>query len=282
MVLEQPEIGRSAKEMFTEHFGIPVGDPDLDMLRAIIQSYSNIPYENLTKIIKKFTVPGTAQRLRGPEEVIGGFIERHTGGTCFSLTYCLGAILTKAGYECNPAMADMKRPNIHCALVVRLNGRRYLIDPGYLLGEPVELSGAAVAVYTSFGRVELRPRSGERYDLFTVTGGDVKWRYRIKTVPVPRSLFFKYWQESFSLPMMNSIQLTRLTDRGHLYIRDHHLRLRRGDEKVNENIRGELERRIEREFGIPADITAEVREHLERMKQSWHGRKQEGPQDRSR
>ena len=260
---------------FMEHFGIPGGDPDLDLLRAVIRGYSNIPYENLTKIIKKFTTPGPTERLRGPDEVIGGFIDRHTGGTCFSLTYCLGAILRRAGYDCHPVMADMKRSNIHCALIVLVKGKRYLVDPGYLLGDPVELSGSPVSVETSFGRVELRPRAGERYDLFTVAVGEAKWRYRVKTVPVPRSLFLRYWQESFSLPMMNSIQLTKLTDRGHLYIRNHHLRLRRGEDKINENIRSELALRIEREFGIPAGITAEVREHLERMKQSWRTRKRE-------
>lgn len=274
-VVTNQKAGDRVTRSFMGHFGIPGGDPDLDLLRAVIRDYSKIPYENLTKIIKKFTVPGTSERLRGPEEVIGGYIERHTGGTCFSLTYCLGAILRGAGYDCHPVMADMKRPNIHCALVVIVKGKRYLVDPGYLLGEPVELAGRTVAVETSFGRVELRPRAGERYDLLTVSGGETKWRYRVKTVPVTRSLFLRYWQESFSLPMMNSIQLTKLTDRGHLYIRNHHLRLRRGEEKLNENIRSDLERRIEREFGIPAGITAEVREHLERMKESWRTRGRE-------
>jgi arylamine N-acetyltransferase len=269
------ETGQHVMNRFMGHFGIPGGDPDLELLRSVIQSYSHIPYENLTKIIKKFTAPGSTERLRGPNEVIEGFIDRHTGGTCFSLTYCLGAILRGAGYECHPVMADMKRSNIHCALVVLLKGKRYLIDPGYLLGEPVELSGTAVSVETSFGRVELRPRAGERYDLFTFSGGEAKWRYRVKTVPVPRALFLRYWQESFSLPMMNSMQLTKLTESGHLYIRNHHLRLRRGEDKLNENIRSDLERRIELEFGIPADITAEVREHLERMKESWRTRKRE-------
>ena len=277
MEILQQDAGKKVLDRFMGHFGIPGGDPDLELLRAVIRGYSNIPYENLTKIIKKFTAPGTTERLRGPDEVIGGFIERHTGGTCFSLTYCLGAILSKAGYECHPVMADMKRPNIHCALVVIIRGKRYLVDPGYLLGEPVELTGTTVSVESSFGRVELRPRSGERYDLFTIAGREAKWRYQVKTIPVPRSLFLRYWQESFSLPMMNSLQLTKLTELGHLYIRDHHMRLRRGDEKINENIRSELERRIEREFGIPEGITAEAREHLERMKESWRTRKREGP-----
>jgi arylamine N-acetyltransferase len=263
-------------DLFITHFRVPAGEPDIELLRALIESFSVVPYENLTKIIKKFTSQGPKDRLRGPEEVLTGHIEHHTGGTCFSLTYCLGAVLTGAGYRCHTVMADMKRPNIHCALVVHIDGKRYLVDPGYLLGEPVELGDGTVTVPTSFGTVELRPRAGERYDLLTVSGGETKQRYQVKTVPVPRSLFLRYWQESFSLPMMNSIQLTKLTRSGHLYIRDHHLRLRRGDEKLNENIRSELEQRIEREFGIPAGITSEVRDHLERMKQSWRTKKQGG------
>jgi hypothetical protein len=69
--------------------------------------------------------------------------------------------------------------------------------------------------------------------------------------------------------MMNSLQLTKLSEKGHLYIRDHHLRFRTDHRKVNENIREDLETRIESEFGIPADLTASAREHLERMKESW-------------
>jgi len=260
---------RSAKDLFLSHFKLPGGDPDLDVLRGIISCYANIPYENVTKIIRKFTASTPAERLRRPVEVVTGYIDQHTGGTCFSLTYCLGSILSKAGYECYPVMADMKRPNIHCALVVLHGGRRFLVDPGYLLGEPVELSGAPFTMTTSFGTVELRPRSGERYDLFTVTGSERKWRYRVKTAPVSHALFLRYWQESFSLPMMNSLQLTKLTEHGHLYIRNHHLRLRRADSKLNENIRKNLESRIEAEFGIAASITAEAREYIESMKRSW-------------
>jgi arylamine N-acetyltransferase len=209
------------------------------------------------------------ERLRLPGEVMNGFVERHTGGTCFSLTYCLGSILQGSGFRCYPVMADMKRPNIHCALVVLIDGRRYLVDPGYLLGEPAELTDRPVTIGTSFGTVDLRPRSGTRYDLYTIAGNERKWRYRLKAAPVPKPLFMRYWQESFSLPMMNSLQLTRLTEKGHLYIRNHHLRLRKGDRKVNENIRSTLETRIEREFGIPAEVTSEAREYLERHKATW-------------
>lgn len=269
--------GHGAREIFLGHFNLPAGDPELDMLRRIVTCYSNLPYENLTKIIKKFTARSSDERLRGPIEVVKGYVEHRTGGTCFSLTYCLGSILASAGYRCHPVMADMKRPNIHCALVVELTGRRLLVDPGYLVGEPVELGAEPVRMATTFGVVEIRPRHGERYDLFTVDGEDRKWRYTVKTVPVSHEAFMRHWQDSFSLPMMNSLLLTRLTPSGHLYIKNHHLRMKGTTGKANENIRADFEARIEAEFGIPPEITAEAREHLDRLKKAWRVREEETP-----
>lgn len=304
--------GHRGKEIFLDHFKLPSGDPDVDMLRRIVECYSNLPYENLTKIIKKFTAPSPEERLRGPVEVMAGYVNARTGGTCFSLTYCLGSILASAGYRSHPVMADMKRPNIHCALVVELGGRRLLVDPGYLLGEPVELGAAPVSVATTFGTVEIKPRGRESYDLFTVDGAreperagpdvpagaapgspgcgardafagasDVTldaqrprpagrtWRYTVKTAAVSHSAFMRHWQDSFSLPMMSSLLLTKLTPEGHLYIKNHHLRMKGVRGKTNENIRGEIERRIASEFGIPAGITAEARRHIERLRSGW-------------
>ncbi len=271
----QARSGDAAKEIFVGHFKLPAGDPALDALRRIVSCYSNLPYENLTKIIRKFTAPSPEERLRGPVDVVTGYVEHRTGGTCFSLTYCLGSILTSAGYRCYPVMADMKRPNIHCALIVELAGRRLLVDPGYLVGEPVELGEEPIRMSTAFGVVEIRRRLGERYDLFTVDRDGRKWRYTVRTAPVSEQAFVRYWQDSFSLPMMNSLLLTRLTPSGHLYIKNHHLRMKGTTGKTNENIRLGFEARIEAEFGIPADITAEAREHLDRLRRAWHVRDEE-------
>jgi len=258
-----------AGEKFFRHFGIERGEPGPDMLRAVISAYSRIPYENITKIIKKFSANEFERRMRSPMEVVEGYVNHSTGGTCFSLTFCLGSILSDAGFTCYPVMADMKQANIHCALVVHMGKRRYLVDPGYLLGEPVALTGGTARISTPFGSVELRPRGKTCYDLYTVSGGQRKWRYRLKMLPVSKDMFMKYWERSFSLPTMNSIQLTRLSRKGHLYIRNHHLRLNTDHRKVNENIRKNMESRIESEFGISGDITLEAREYLERMKASW-------------
>ncbi|MCD6379372.1 arylamine N-acetyltransferase [bacterium] len=263
---------QSAARLFSGHFGIEFLEPELDLLKSVISEYSKIPYENLTKIINKFSRDDFSGRMRGPEKLMEDYINSKTGGTCFSLTFCLGSILSDAGFICYPAMADMKKPNIHCALIVGIDNKRYVVDPGYLLGEPLELAPSVTTASTPFGFVELRPRGGIAYDLYTVTGSERKWRYRLKTVPVSKGQFMEYWKDSFSQPMMNSLQLTRLSGEGHLYIRDHHLRLRSGDKKMNENIRNNMEIRIESEFGIPAEITARARGFIERKKESWRAK----------
>ncbi len=249
--------------MFFESFSISPGDPDLEMLRLIVSDFTKLPYENLTKIIAKYSIDDSSLRMRSPEQVIEGFTENSTGGTCFSLTWCLGSILADSGFRCYPVMADMKRANIHCALVVHIGERSFIADPGYLLGEPIELTGSPVLIDTSFGKVELRPGGSASCDLYTITGSERKWRYRVRTFPVSRGLFFKYWQESFSLPTMNSLQLTRLTDKGHLYIKDHHLRYRSGDRKTGEDIGQDLHSRIEMEFGIPREIITRAHKYID-------------------
>ncbi|MBU8922082.1 MAG: arylamine N-acetyltransferase [Bacteroidales bacterium] len=254
----------NAKTQFFERFSISPGDPDREMLRVIVSDFTRLPYENLTKIISKFSIDDPSRRMRSPEQVIDGFIENSTGGTCFSLTWCLGSILDDSGFRCYPVMADMKRANVHCALIVHIDEQRFIADPGYLLGEPLELTGSPLLIDTSFGKVELRPGGSASCDLYTVTGSERKWRYRVRTSPVSIQLFLKYWQESFSLSMMNSLQLTKLTDKGHLYVKDHHLRYRQGDRKISENIGQELYSRIEREFGIPPEITTRAHEYIDR------------------
>jgi len=94
----------------------------------------------------------------------------------------------------------------------------------------------------------------------------------VRTVPISHEAFMRFWQDSFALPMMNNLLLTRLTPHGHLYIKNHHLRMKSPNGKMNENIRIGLEARIAEDFGIPQDVTAQAREHLERLRRTWRAR----------
>jgi len=125
-----------AVRLFRRRYNILSGRrPDEILLQNILAGFANLPYENLSKIIK-FHRHGAheAERLRLPEEVIEDHLRRRLGGTCFSLTFFLQAILLHHGFTCYIVMADMRAgKNIHGAMIVWLNGVKHLVDPGYLL-----------------------------------------------------------------------------------------------------------------------------------------------------
>ena len=64
-----------------------------DTLTRILVSFARIPYENISKLIKLSETGGEWDRFRLPAEVWEDFRRNNLGGTCFSLTFFLWAIL---------------------------------------------------------------------------------------------------------------------------------------------------------------------------------------------
>ncbi|RME46019.1 MAG: hypothetical protein D6795_15965, partial [Deltaproteobacteria bacterium] len=247
---------------FLEHFGITVPRPDLAALERIVAAFSHLPYENLTKVIRKHGGYAGRARLRLPAEVIESHIRHGTGGTCFSLTYCLWAILETLGFVAYPIMAEMNiGENVHCTLVVLLEGRAWMIDPGYLLGRPLPLPPVGeVAMAQGEASVILRHVRGKHYDLHTVRGGVEKWRYRVRNEPVDHARFFDYWEASFDLPGLGSLLITQRTEGGQRYVRNRQFQWITSQGRENRKIApDEYEATLARIFGIAPEIVEEAR-----------------------
>ena len=120
-----------AFDAFRKHFSIRSPEVEADFAAEIVQSFSRIPYENISKIIKNSKCPTLEDKIRLPLEVIEDHIERNLGGTCFSLTFFLESLFKNSGFSCYKIMADMKSgENVHCAVVVTIGRRKFLADPG--------------------------------------------------------------------------------------------------------------------------------------------------------
>jgi len=267
---------REAVRIFERHFGLIRGRSARDDLRLLLRHYSRIPYENLSKIIKVARYQELEEKFRLPLEVIQDHIEHRLGGTCFSLTYFLEQILRCWGYPCYKTMAHMAAgENIHCVIVAEVGGESCLVDPGYLLWEPLPLSrGGPQVLSAPQGRLELRyDGRGEEYHLFTCNARGRKWRYRFRPCPVSEEEFRRHWVASFSRPTLHDILLNRLTEQGLLYIRGHHLRLTSLAEERKENIRRDLHRQVERWFGIDPRWVEEALSVLERQRREWQQEK---------
>jgi arylamine N-acetyltransferase len=247
-----PYSVEGAASMFFDHFGLTPGAGSA-AVEEIIGAFSTLPWENLTKFLRKAQADDGAHRLRGPATVIREHIELGTGGTCFSLTAALAEILHAAGLSCAPAMADMSHgKNIHCALLVRTPYGLLLADPGYLVPQPVLLDPSKPTVLDLQGlRMSWEPvDGGVAYDLHTEENGSRHWRYRLRTAPVSPAEFRRHWVSSFDAPGMNSLHLNRRVDGGRISAHNLNLRVVRPGGSANEKLADDFPGRISALFGV--------------------------------
>jgi arylamine N-acetyltransferase len=234
-----------------------------------------LPYENLTKIIKEAATGRPDEARRGPAEVIGDHIALGTGGTCFSLTAALLHLVRELGWEAQPLLADRPYgPDTHCALAVWIDNRPHLIDPGFLLTEPVPLeSPGEQTIPTAFHEVRLVSRpGGAKLDLFTVQKGKPTLRITFKTEPADWNQFLKVWDASFAWDMMRYPLLTRVTGDRHLYLNGNRFQTRSRDAVERSEIApDELAAWIAATFGIDAQVAANALAILHRRGET-HGR----------
>ncbi len=239
--------------------------PRVEFLGRLARAFMRFPYENLTKIIRAHEIADPIERLRLPATIFGEHVEFGAGGTCFSLTYYFRNILAQCGYVCDTVLCDRSYgPDTHCALIARIDGVRYLVDPGYLLEHPLALPDRGIARCTSpTGEVMLtRLGATSQYLLSTVSGGKTSLRYRLKDVPVCDEVFLAKWIDSFSWAQMRHVCITRLGDNGQIYMRDQHLRHSTAERRAQEKITTRYEAVVADTFGISAAVVERARSYL--------------------
>lgn len=260
-----------ATSIFLDLYQLNPVHPDLKLLGEIALSYGNLPWENLTKYLKKHqtqtAIPAIPEhlpdspevtKLRLSEEVMIDHARLGTGGTCFSLTNTLRQITSELGFRAYPVMADMRHgPDIHCGLVVELENKKYLLDPGYLLIEPVPLhQNSTVKVRFPGHRLEYRPVDGHgEIELYTVSDRNEEvFRYRLRPWRIPEDHFLKCWLESFDATGMNGLHLNRVTSDGRLSAHNLNLRIDTGHGKLNLKLREGYVDKVSKRFGIDSTL----------------------------
>jgi arylamine N-acetyltransferase len=256
----EPTKADLALRLFLTHTGLDPDTPPETLLRQVITAFAQLPYENLTKILKEAQTSSPDQARRQAIEVIRDHVHMGTGGTCFSLTATLLHLLRNLGWAAEPILAD--RPygaNTHCALLVSIKGQPHLVDPGFLLTEPIPLPRHhPQRIPTSFHDVLLTPEDGgSRLQLHTVQHERATPRITFKTEPVDWGQFLKVWDSSFGWDMMRYPVLSRVAEGQHLYLRGNRLQTRSREAVHHHEIAPmELVHRIAAAFGIQPGVTA--------------------------
>ena len=98
------------------------------------------------------------------------------------MTALLLHLVRAYGYEAQPVLADRTYgPDTHCAVLVTIDGRKHLLDPGYLIVRPVPLEdGGIKEIKTSFNEIILKPEAGDRLALSTRRRGSEVYRLSFK------------------------------------------------------------------------------------------------------
>jgi len=263
-----PPDDRNLLASFLQHFGLRSDIEPRWLLREVAVAFADLPYENLTKIIKGHETSGVRESRRLPDEVLADHRALGTGGTCFSLTATLLYLLRSLGWRAEPLLADRRYgENTHCALVVWIEDRPHLVDPGYLIVDPIPLDlGGETRLTTAFNELILSPQAnGDKLDLSTVGQGRQIYRLTFKASPADEGEFLHAWDASFDWDMMRYPVLTRVCGGQQLYLQGDRFQTRSREAVQRQEIpTDKLVGRIAAEFGINPQIAARALAVLKR------------------
>jgi arylamine N-acetyltransferase len=253
-----PPRDRALLDQFRALHDTAETDAATTSLTQLCAAFAAVPYENLTKIVKYAHCRTPAAARRAPQEVLHDYEHYRAGGTCFSLTATLLHLVRALGYRADPILADRRYgADTHCALLVWMNDQPCLLDPGYLIVEPIPLLSPAttVTVNTRFNQLELVPSAVDRLELSTIHQGNRRYRLTFKIAPADGSAFLQAWNASFQWESMHYPVLSRVTESEQLYLRDTHLQKRTSTTVEREVVAAhELAARIVQVFGVRHDV----------------------------
>jgi arylamine N-acetyltransferase len=257
-----------AVDGFVEHFAIQPRLGRDALLEQIGSAFAQLPYENLTKLIRKFTEPPGPSRRRTPDDVVSDHIQLGTGGTCFALSTLFREVLRRFGFECFVALCDSRRAvDSHCALVVTLDGTPHLVDPGYLVYRPLPMRAGQVSQHSGSAALQLvGDPSGQSFELSS--GG--RPRYRVKNAPIGERQLLALWDESFDWTMMNNVHICQARADGYAYLHGRKLRHQGRRAKSTQNVREMLPAALGERFGIDPRIVEQAYGFIDEIVRGSH------------
>ena len=268
MTLIDPASFEKETFAFLERFDFNGRKPSLEHIAEVSRFFSKLPYENISKILKRDQAPET-NRLRLPDEVTHDHMAWHLGGTCFSLTYFLCGIYTLLGYKTQPLICHLNwGENTHSAVAIQFAGSRYLVDPGYMIFRPLPLKKSSIEARLSTDTgISLRfDGDADEYAVYTYRKGQFVRRYRFIDQPVPWSQYSNFWEDSFQLPGMDDLTLTRVEGQEMIFVQGDFIKIT-SPESIEKFREVDLaEKMIQERFGIPLEKLEEAR-HILKQRQ---------------
>lgn len=273
--LRLPETHSPLLRQFLQAHALDAAAPPVQLLARVARAFSRLPFENLTKIIKDAEAGRVEEARRTPTEVLADHGALGTGGTCFSLTATMLHLVRALGFPAEPILADRRYgADTHSALVVWIDSKPHLLDPGYLIVQPLPIpTTGEIRIPTPFNQLILSAKDGgARVELYTLQEKQTTYRLTFKTAPVDAREFLRAWDVSFDADMMRYPVLSRVVGDKQIYLQKKHLLVRGKDGTQRaEVLPDRLSAEIASQFQIAPAVVARALALLERKGETRDG-----------
>ena len=161
-------ISNSLAMEILDYLGLPRKAPTLRFLNLLIYAYvRTVPWESVSRIIKRNTTPETKNCPRLSGEFWNDAMKYGFGGTCFESSLAFYSLLTELGYEGYLTVNDMgETRGCHAAIVIIIHGQKYLVDNTIPVHAAIRIdSQKTVRRRTALFDYKLRPISENKYEV---------------------------------------------------------------------------------------------------------------------
>ncbi len=147
--------------------GVTPSPPDAALLDALVAAYvRRVPWESAFRIAKRARTADTADCPRWPDEFWTDALERGGGGTCFESNYAFLTLLQRLGFEGDLTINDMHEyAGCHTAIIIRLDGQRWLVDVGIPLHVPLKLADVPTERESAIHSYRAEPNGAGKYTI---------------------------------------------------------------------------------------------------------------------
>ena len=154
VAVAEEAVGSAWTSRYLALLGVDHSAPSVEGLGRLLRAhFATVTFENVTSILRRHAHPGRPVPPLDHAAVLADWELGRAGGVCFEIGEMFGRLLQTLGYRARPVMAYISFPGSHQAVLVELDGRRYLADAGtgspffepIPLDEPTEIRRAGLA-----------------------------------------------------------------------------------------------------------------------------------------
>src|SRR3712207_2804062 len=116
---------------YVDLLGVDHPVPGLDALGRRTRAHLGaVPFENVTSIRRRRAARGRPVPPLDSEALLAGWEQKRSGGLCFEVAEMFSRLLVSLGYRAQVVLGFITFLGSHQAVLVELDGRRYLVDVG--------------------------------------------------------------------------------------------------------------------------------------------------------